>query len=204
MWINCAHKKEVKEGTRMYVQMGCPAQLSQPVISQLFRYRHDVFVKMLGWDLDTPHDIEIDEFDHAETRYVIVKDEENEIVGCARLLPTTAPYLLESVFPELLNGCEVPKSNEIWEISRFTNISPSSPKVKGSIGKNGQINEVTFSKLLQHAIECAKDQGAKRLISVSPIGIERLLRKAGVKAYRAGPPKVINGHAILACWIDID
>jgi N-acyl-L-homoserine lactone synthetase len=57
--------------------------------------------------------------------------------------------------------------------------------------------------LLQAAIDCAAKNGAKRLITVSPLGIERLLRKAGFKAHRAGPPTMVDGHPIFACWIEV-
>jgi len=57
---------------------------------------------------------------------------------------------------------------------------------------------------LSTTIDCAAAHGAKRLITVSPIGIERLLRHTGVHAHRAGPPMIIDGHPIFACWIEID
>ncbi len=188
----------------MNILSGFSSQLTSTIKNDLFKYRFDVFVKTLGWNLNTPNGIEVDQFDHDETLYVVAKDNFGDIMGCARLLPTTKPYLLEVVFPELLNGLDVPKSSDIWEISRFTNVQPGESTNNSAIGNNGQISELSFSNLLHSAIACAKAQGAKRLISVSPVGIERLLRKVGIKAYRAGPPKIIDGHAILACWIDIE
>ncbi|MDQ2822953.1 MAG: N-acylhomoserine lactone synthase, partial [Pseudomonadota bacterium] len=59
-------------------------------------------------------------------------------------------------------------------------------------------------QLLRQAMACAAEHGARRLITVSPIGIERLLRHTGVHAHRAGPPMMIDGHPIFACWIDVD
>jgi N-acyl-L-homoserine lactone synthetase len=59
-------------------------------------------------------------------------------------------------------------------------------------------------KLLHQAIACAKAHGAKRLITVSPIGIERLLQRGGIRAHRAGPPMIVGGHPIFACWIELD
>jgi len=57
---------------------------------------------------------------------------------------------------------------------------------------------------LRQAIACAAEHGAKRLITVSPIGIERLLRHTGVHAHRAGPPTIVDGHPIFACWIEVE
>ena len=58
--------------------------------------------------------------------------------------------------------------------------------------------------LLQETIAVAATQGAKRLITVSPVGVERLLAKAGFHAHRAGPPMIVDGHPIFACWIETD
>jgi N-acyl-L-homoserine lactone synthetase len=57
-------------------------------------------------------------------------------------------------------------------------------------------------ELLRESIACAVAHGAKRLISVSPIGVERLLRRTGIRSHRAGPPMIVDGHPIFACWID--
>jgi len=179
---------------------GSSEAMSDNVKTEVFSYRYKVFVEQLGWELDTPVGREVDQFDHKDTMYVIAKNQDQEIVGCARLLPTTMPYLLEEVFPELLNGLAPPKSADIWELSRFTSLDL---KEKG-IPANSQFSLDTTVDLLTQTIECAKKQGAKKIISVSPIGVERLLRKAGFKAHRAGPPKIIDGYPLVACWIDVE
>ena len=53
------------------------------------------------------------------------------------------------------------------------------------------------------SVACAAERGAQRLITVSPVGIERLIRRLGFQAHRAGPPMIIDGHAIFACWIEV-
>ncbi|MFP0793020.1 acyl-homoserine-lactone synthase AbaI, partial [Acinetobacter baumannii] len=55
----------------------------------------------------------------------------------------------------------------------------------------------------QEAINFAREQGAKQLITTSPLGVERLLRAAGFRAHRAGPPMTIDGYSMFACLIDI-
>ncbi len=187
----------------MNFQSGFSNQLSNTFKNDLFKYRHDIFVEKLGWNLAVNSSYEKDQFDHADTLYVVAKDSSDNITGCARLLPTTQPYLLKDVFPELLNGLLPPVSEDIWEISRLTNQLVSKKNIGPSIGNYGQISELSFIELLKEVIKVAKAQGAKKLISVSPVGIERLLRKAGVNVHRVGPAKIIDGHAILACWIEI-
>lgn len=166
---------------------------------QVASYRHKVFVENLGWDLHSPGGLEQDQFDRPDTVYVAARDDVGEICGCARLLPTTRPYLLSEVFPQLLNGAALPNSPDVWELSRFATVDFNSP----DLSPLRQMSSEIAIDLLHAAIDCAAKQGAKRLITVSPLGIERLLRNAGFKAHRAGPPMKIDGHLIFACWIEM-
>jgi N-acyl-L-homoserine lactone synthetase len=166
---------------------------------QVAAYRHKVFVENLGWDLHAPDGLEQDQFDRPDTVYVVARDDEGEVCGCARLLPTTDPYLLSEVFPQLLNGAVPPNSPEIWELSRFAAVDFNSPNQSPL----RQMSSDIAIDLLQAAIDCASKHGAKCLITVSPLGIERLLRNAGFKAHRAGPPIRVDGHLIFASLIEV-
>lgn len=184
----------------MKIVSGTQAELSPSLYADLGCYRHEVFVELLQWVLNTPEGIEQDQFDRQDTVYVVARNDEGRINGCARLLPTTKPYLLGEVFPELLNGLTPPSSSEVWELSRFAAVDvsdmPASPR--------GQMSSPIAVALLRDAIQVAGRLGARRLITVSPIGVERLLRAAGFHAHRAGPPMVVGGHPLFACWIEIE
>lgn len=162
-------------------------------------YRHRVFVEHLGWKLATQDGMERDQFDRADTLYVVARNEMGDVCGCARLLPTTRPYLLSEVFPQLLNGAPPPSTPEVWELSRFAAVDFSA----NTTSALGQFSSPVAIRLLEEAMACAVARGAKRLITVSPIGVERLLRRAGFHAHRAGPPTIIDGHPIFACWIEV-
>jgi acyl homoserine lactone synthase len=166
----------------------------------LAAYRYEVFVERLKWDLETPDALERDQFDRPDTVYVATRDDEGAIIGCARLLSTTKPYLLAEVFPELLNGAAAPCSADVWELSRFAAIDLKAPQSTSQ----GQLSSPAALELLREAMKCAAAQGAKRLITTSPLGIERLLRRAGVNAHRAGPPMIVHGYPLYACWIEIE
>ncbi|MEO6147892.1 MAG: acyl-homoserine-lactone synthase [Sulfuriferula sp.] len=184
----------------MSVIAGSTKELSVDLFRKVSGYRHKVFVEMLGWQLNTKDGMEFDQFDRPDTLYVVAQDEEGCVNGCARLLPTNAPYLLGEIFPQLLNGLPPPCGSDVWELSRFAAmdfVSQSTPQL-------GQFSSPIAIKLLQESIACASNYGAKRIITVSPIGIERLLRRAGFHAHRAGPPMIIDGHPIFACWIEVE
>jgi len=183
----------------MDVASGTQKGLPQRVYSKISRYRYQVFVERLGWQLPARDGAELDQFDRPDTVYVVAQDDEGSVIGCARLLPTTRPYLLGEKFPYLLNGLPIPCSPDVWELSRFAAVDLN--REATSVG--GQFSSPIAIKLLKESIACAAAYGAKRLITVSPIGVERLLRRAGFHAYRAGPPVVIDGYPIFACWIEI-
>jgi acyl homoserine lactone synthase len=183
----------------MNVISGKADALSSTVMSAMASYRYKVFIETLGWELQTENQLEYDQFDHEDTIYVVSKDESGDVNGCARLLPTSSPYLLGEVFPQLMNGQPVPCSPDVWELSRFAAVDFNS----GTTGALSQFSMAFSIQLLKRAIACARQHGAKRLITVSPVGIERLLRCAGIRSRRAGPPMVVGGHPIFACWIDL-
>ena len=178
---------------------GSALQLPKSLEHALAAYRHKVFIESLGWELPTAETgLERDQFDRPETVYVITQDGQGRINGCARLLPTTQPYLLGEVFPQLLNGAPIPCTAEVWELSRFAAVNPSAADKKEQF-------QVNLTKtLLAAALRCAEAHGAKRIITVSPVGIERLLHRYGVHVHRAGPAMVIDGYPLFACWIELD
>lgn len=88
----------------MQLVSGTSAGLPAGLYSRVSRYRHEVFVQRLAWNLQTPDGEEIDQFDREDTVYVVAQDAAGQIAGCGRLLPTTRPYLLGDVFAQLLNG----------------------------------------------------------------------------------------------------
>lgn len=184
----------------MIVTAGTAHTLSDDMFCKVGHYRHRVFIETLGWDLKTKNQLELDQFDRPDTIYMVSQDESGEVNGCARLLPTNRPYLLGEVFPELMNGLPPPCSPDVWELSRFAAVDFT----KRTSSALSQFSAGIATNLLRESIECAAKHGAKRLITVSPIGIERLLRYTGVHAHRAGPPMIINGHPIFACWIEIE
>ncbi len=179
---------------------GTPSDLRPGLVTDVAHYRHKVFVQKLGWQLQCENALEYDQFDRDDTVYVVAQNAAEEIVGTARLLPTTRPYLLGEVFPQLLNGLQPPASAEIWELSRFAAVDFNAPATSAL----GQFSSPVAVDLLRASLESASALGAKQLITVSPLGVERLLRSAGISAHRAGPPMLIDGHPIFACRIELN
>ncbi|SDR21857.1 acyl homoserine lactone synthase [Paraburkholderia fungorum] len=175
-------------------------RLPESVGNALAQYRHQIFVEQLGWSLPLANDgFERDQYDRDDTVYVVARDGSGSICGCARLLPTTLPYLLKDIFPFLIAECaSAPQSPDVWELSRFA----VSQRVAEDSGESG--NAWDFRPMLASVVRCAAQLGARQLIGVTYLSMERLFRRIGVHAHRAGPAQSIDGKMVVACWIDID
>ena len=181
------------------ILVGTPAQLNAGVEAELAVYRHRVFVEQLGWQLPIAEQgLERDQFDGPETLYVVAKDADGGVCGCARLLSTEQAYLLNTVFPGLMDGQPLPKAPDVWELSRYT-----TQVVGGDAGSREEQKE-RFAALLKAVVEAALERGAKRLITFSYLGVERLARNFGIHVHRAGAPQMIDGRPVLAFWIELD
>ncbi|WP_425439540.1 acyl-homoserine-lactone synthase [Pollutimonas bauzanensis] len=170
-------------------------------MSGLARYRHRVFVEKLGWDLACQGGLEYDQFDRPDTLYMGARRDDGDggLVGTARLLPTHRPYLLGEVFPQLMGSSPLPEAADVWELSRFAAVDFQAT----GAGPMRQFSSPVAVTLLREVIALAASEGVQRLITVSPLGVERLLRRAGFLAHRAAPPVLVDGHPVFACWIEV-
>ena len=162
---------------------GTRQQLPPQLFEQMGHYRREVFINQLGWELNTVNGMELDEFDGPDAVYVCSHDDDGQVSGVARLLPTTVPYLMEKVFPQLWGGKQLPCDPKIWELSRF---AAASPYPSGAI--EHQASAQHASELLRNVMRVGLMLGAQTLVTVSPVGMERLLRKNGFQAVRTGLP----------------
>ncbi|PLP97930.1 acyl-homoserine-lactone synthase [Cupriavidus pauculus] len=161
----------------MRIVSGNSTYLQPAMMARLARYRHEVFVHRLGWQLSCADGCEVDQFDREDTVYVVVLNKRTGAIrGTARLLPTTRPYLLREVFPALLDDMPAPESADVWELSRFAVVDLEAPATI----RNGQFSSCTATALLRATLMCAAELGARELVAVSPVSVQRLLRRAGV------------------------
>jgi acyl homoserine lactone synthase len=175
----------------------CGREMDSAARALLAAYRYEIFIERLGWQLPVERGFEQDAYDCPETVYIILENKDGEICGCGRLLSTTRPYMLAEVFPELLGGLPAPRSDNVWELSRF-----SARTVRKT--KYGVVEDAINTRLmLATVVEAAMAHGATRLVTVSPIGVLRLLGRMGVAAYPMDIAHSINGIATMALWIDL-
>jgi N-acyl-L-homoserine lactone synthetase len=183
----------------MHYVTGTPAELGTSLWQALGRYRHRVFVQHLGWSLpDASGDTEWDSYDRPDTVYVLALSAAGSLCGCARLLPTTRPYLLGEVFLQLLDGRSAPHAEDTWELSRFAALDLSAAPQRGHTLGSPQALE-----LLHTAMREAANRGARTLVSVSPAAIQRILRNGGFKFSPLGPLRTVDGQTLFACGMPL-
>lgn len=97
-----------------------PGNTHAELLERCYRMRHNLFVDHLGWnELKREDEREIDEFDSPDAIHICCQLD-GKIVGYTRLLPTTKPHLLDSIYPQIMNDKPVPSGPDIYEWTRCT------------------------------------------------------------------------------------
>jgi len=162
----------------------------------MFKLRHEVFKERLDWEVGSQGGRERDMFDDLDPVYIVC-EEQGDVLGSWRLLPTTKPYMLKDVFPELLYGMPAPEAPDVWEISRFA--------VSKRVGGNdslGTVKAVT-NVLLEQLFTFAARREIKRIVAVADVRFERILKRAGLLTNRFGPPMQIGATRAVSGYADV-
>ena len=110
---------------------------------EMHHHRKQIFVDRLGWDLPNRGSwLEVDEFDNEHAVYIMVTSiDGGNHLGSVRLLPTSVPHMLSTLFADLCPG-GAPSGDDVWEISRLV----ATPE-----GADGR-NILRIHRLLAHGI----------------------------------------------------
>jgi acyl homoserine lactone synthase len=165
----------------------------------MFAFRHRIFHDRLGWDVTSDHGLEYDHFDRLDPVYLLARDEQLQVEGCWRILPTTGPYMLRDTFPQLLGDTPAPCAADVWELSRFA-VEP------GDGGcSQARLNQVALD-LMRRAYEFAMEHRIRHYVTVTSVALERLMKAGGVPLVRLGDGRAqrIGKVLTVACWIAID
>lgn len=171
----------------------------ETIVDSVFELRYETFKNRLNWEIETRNGREKDQFDELDSWYIAIANQENRVDGCWRALPTTGEYMLESVFPELLQGESAPKADNVWEISRFAVRKGSATEIQG------YWNTVTID-LIASFYKFAQEQGIDHYVTVTTVACERILRQLNVKLRRMGEGREmkIGKERSVALWIEVN
>lgn len=89
------------------------------LLETMFTDRKRLFVDLFGWDVPVVEGrFEVDQFDTSSTVYIIAADNAGDHEASLRLMPTTGPHMLATVFPHLCPA-GVPVGPATWESTRL-------------------------------------------------------------------------------------
>lgn len=167
------------------------------LFANLFRARKQSFIIQKNWDLPESEDMEFDQYDTPQSRWIAIHDR-TEVLAGIRLTPTTArcgiySYMIRdaqegilggSIPQDLLDG-PAPIDPHVWECSRVF-VSHSIPQMYR--------RKVHF-KMVEAMTGSARDMGATRLIALTGANWPRWYGRCGLSATALGREMFIDdGH----------
>jgi N-acyl-L-homoserine lactone synthetase len=163
------------------------------VLASMFEDRKRLFVDLFGWDVPVIADrFEIDQFDGADTTYVLAVDANGEHEASIRMMPSTRPHMLGSLF-EHLCPMGVPVGDGIWETTRLC-----LPQRHGA-ARRRELRNALFSVVVDIAIE----REISGLTGVIPDRFRKELLAMGWRAEPLGPAVSIQGGPIGAFLVHV-
>ncbi|MGF1640392.1 MAG: acyl-homoserine-lactone synthase [Rhodospirillales bacterium] len=95
------------------------AHLLGDALPSMYRLRYRLFVERQNYDVPCFRQMEWDQFDTPAAVYLLWRDEARRARGVARLIPTTFPYMIEKLWPQLIADGKLPSRDDVWELTRF-------------------------------------------------------------------------------------
>ncbi|GGC94003.1 acyl-homoserine-lactone synthase [Chelatococcus reniformis] len=172
----------------------CTSEVSRhaQLIADMHALRQRIFRGRLKWDISSSGIVEVDSYDALGPTYLIGLSDADEVVGCARLLPTTGPTMLANTFPALLGGHPAPCSPTVFESSRFCVDTAHFDDV----GAKG-LREMTFV-MLAAVLEWGLYGKLDAVVTVTDTRFERILKRASWPLERFAPPQQIGNTQAVA------
>jgi len=163
------------------------------LLQSMFADRKRLFVDLFDWDVPViDGQYEIDQFDTAETLYLIAADADGAHEASIRLMPTLKPHMLECLFAHLCPG-GVPTGPTTWESTRLC-----LPQRHGA-----ERRRVLRNRLISTMVDVALARGIDRLTGVLPDPFRKEVLAMGWRAEPLGPAVRIHGGPIGAFAVHV-
>lgn len=160
--------------------------------------RAEVFSGRLGWDVNVRDGIEADHFDALGPTYILAVLDNDHVAGCARLLPSIGPTMVQDVFPSLLPDGQLHTHAGMIESSRFC-VDTQCEEGRGQ----SSIHETTLA-MFAGIIEWSITHGYSEIVTVTDLRFERILSRVGWPLQRLAPPQKIGVTTAVAGILPAD
>lgn len=173
------------------------ANFAATQLQQMHHLRARIFKDKKEWDVSLIAGMEIDGYDALDPYYMMLADEAQGqgVFGCWRLLPTLGPNMLADTFPELLGGNPAPRSAGTWELSRFA--------IEQSTSKTCAFSDRSLTAI-RAVVDFGRAQGLEHFVTVTTVGVEKLLIRLGMDIRRLGPAQTIGIERAVALTIALN
>lgn len=173
---------------------------SPETLRKLYRFRDRLFRERCGSDACPGNSAERDRFDDLDPVYVLSRDSARRVNACWRMLPTTGPYMLRLMFPDLLDGARAPASRSVWELSRLAMQLPAGGRCRraASTALTMQLMGAVYRFAVAHDI--------REYVTVMTLAMERRACRAGLPVSRigAGTPRRVGALLTVACRVSVN
>ena len=177
----------------IHIVEGLGAPADQPLLESMFEDRKRLFIDLLDWDLTAVDDrLEIDRFDDAYATYIIAADRGGRHLASIRLLPSTRPHLLGTLFERLCTH-GVPVGPDIFEITRLC-LPPSLSRPERMLLRNA---------LIRAMVDHALDRGIRRFTGVVTARFREQVLGMGWHGEALGPGQDLGGGRLGAFVVTI-
>ncbi len=156
------------------------------LIDEMHRLRARIFQDRLSWNVRCIDGREYDEFDDLAPTYIITLSNSDDVIGCARLLPTIGTTMLGAVFPQLLRRGRLPAHPRMIESSRFC-VDTGCEEGRA----DGSLHTATLT-MFAGIVEWCVANGYSEIATATDVRFERILKRAGWPLQRLGEPTMIN------------
>lgn len=166
-----------------------------PVIDQMLKLRHRVFVQGSAWQIPQWEQREADQFDCALwTNYFVLFDDDGQVRATGRNIRCDHPYMLKELWPELAYGAPLPEGPDWSEGSRMC-VDPSASKEESNI---------FHAVITLAAMEWAVGQGIQRFCFVTYPWAIKALKHMGLEPVAFGKPMAFGHEEFLAGYYPVD
>ena len=193
---NCIRvSRPVPESPVIHVIEAWNAADHEDLLQQMYQMRARVFGERMKWDIKCSSGKESDELDRHHPLYVISCDERGFVNGSCRLLPTTGPTLIDTVFSDTISDVDKLNDPSIWECTRFC--VEESQKSQQSRG----VSRITL-QLIRAVLKIAVDNGVETILANINSTTLRIARRVGYQvdllgvSERFDPPVYLGSFSV--------
>ncbi len=139
------------------------AHLFGSALAEQHRLRYRVFVERAGWNVPHIHEMEWDKYDTPAAHYLVWRDDEGTARGVVRFSPTTVPYMIADVWPDMIDDGGLPHDDAVWEATRLA-VDPALP---------AEMRREIRAELVVGIMEFGRLHGIRQYLHLMPVTFVR-------------------------------